>query len=179
MSQDQKIKTAAGKIPLDLVPLRSLQGAARVFAYGSRKYAKGNWYRATDDDFGNRYVGGMLRHLCDAQQPDGSFDFSSLASLDVESGLPEIDHMLCGLIMLRGLLIKRGALAADPGVGKDPTIPCAMPNEDLCDCRDCVRRSTLGPLDLPVVHDMTSGKCPDERHTHSWNVPLTIAKESP
>ena len=117
---DQKIKSASGKVPLDLVPLASIKGAARVFGYGAKKYAKGNWYTATDDEFGARYAGGALRHLADAQRPDGTFDFESLAALDVESGLPEIDHMLCGLMMLRGLLIKRGVLPADPGIGKDP-----------------------------------------------------------
>jgi hypothetical protein len=117
---DQKIKTAAGKIPLDLVPLDSIKGAARVFGYGARKYARGNWYTATDDEFGGRYAGGALRHLASAQRPDGTFDFNSLASVDEESGLPEIDHMLCGLMMLRGLLIKRGVLPVDPGIGKEP-----------------------------------------------------------
>lgn len=117
---DQKIKTAAGKCPLDLVPLEALKGAARVFEYGARKYAKGNWWTATDDEFTHRYVGGALRHLCDAQNFDGTYDFDSLSSRDIESGLPEVDHMICGLLMLRGLLIKRGVLAADPGVGKEP-----------------------------------------------------------
>jgi hypothetical protein len=120
VSGDQKIKTAAGKVPLNLVPLSALKGAARVFGYGARKYAKGNWYTASDDEFGGRYAGGALRHLADAQRPDGTFDFASLASRDAESGLPEIDHMICGLIMLRGLMTKREILPADPGVGKDP-----------------------------------------------------------
>lgn len=31
--EDLKIKTAAGKPQLNLVPLRALKGAARVFAY--------------------------------------------------------------------------------------------------------------------------------------------------
>lgn len=117
---DQKIKTAAGKIPMNLIPLRVLKGVARVFGYGAKKYAKGNWYTATDDDFTGRYPGGGLRHLADAQNLDGTFDFASLAKLDDESGLPEIDHLLCGLIMLRGLLIKRGILPEDPGVGFEP-----------------------------------------------------------
>jgi hypothetical protein len=120
---DQKIKTAANKIRMDLLPLRVLKGVARVFAYGSKKYKKGNWFTATDDEFTERYPGGALRHFADAQNLDGTFNFESLAALDKESGLPEIDHMICGLIMLRGLLIKRGVLAEDPGVGNDPPVP--------------------------------------------------------
>ncbi len=120
MSGDQKIKTASGKVPLDLVPLSALKGVARVFGYGAKKYARGNWYRATDDEFGARYAGGALRHLSDAQRPDGTFDLVSLSAIDKESGLPEIDHMICGLLMLRGLCIKRGVLVEDPGAGKEP-----------------------------------------------------------
>lgn len=117
---DQKIKTASGKVPLNLLPLRALKGVARVFGYGAKKYAKGNWYTADDGEIANRYAGGFLRHLADAQNPDGTFDFECLKALDAESGLPEIDHALCGLIMLRGLLAKHGALPWDPGEGKEP-----------------------------------------------------------
>lgn len=136
---DAKIKTASGKCPLDLVPLASLKGAARVFQYGDKKYAKGNWHTADDPDFTHRYVGGALRHLADAQQPDGTYDLSSLASLDAESGLPEIDHMICGLLMLRGLLTKFGALRADPGESLDPP---------GCACEDCIRTQTTCDLEL-------------------------------
>jgi hypothetical protein len=117
---DQKIKTASGKVPLNLIPLRSLQGVARVFEYGAHKYAKGNWYAASDDEFTERYVGGVLRHMQGAQNDDGTFDMVSLVRADLESGQPEIDHMIAGLIMLRGLLVKRGVLAADPGLVHKP-----------------------------------------------------------
>lgn len=138
---DQKIKSAAGKVPLDLIPLRTLKGAARVFEYGAKKYARGNWYSATDDEFTHRYVGGALRHLSDAQNPDGTFDFESMCARDLESGLPEIDHLLCGLMMLRGLLTKRNVLPADPGVGLPP------PNlHNDCDCRECLRMQTTCDL---------------------------------
>jgi len=116
---DQKIKTAADKVPLDLVPMRALKGVARVFGYGARKYARWNWYAADDREIGNRYVGGLLRHLADAQQPSGEFDFASLAARDPESGLPHIDHAICGLIMLRGQLVKAKVLPEDPGLGND------------------------------------------------------------
>lgn len=127
MSADQKIKTAAGKVPLQLLPLRALQGVARVFGYGARKYAKGNWHRADDAEIAERYVGGALRHLMACQRPDGTIDLAALAALDAESGLPEIDHAICGLIMLRGLAVKHGALPADPGVGLDPPSATVQP----------------------------------------------------
>lgn len=111
---DQKIHASAAKPPLNLIPLSALVGVARVFGYGAKKYALGNFLRATDDDIGNRYIGGVLRHCAALQRPDGLYDLESLSTLDSESGLPEIDHMLCGLIMLRAILVTRGALHVDP-----------------------------------------------------------------
>lgn len=176
---DQKIKAAGSKVPLNLLPLRVLKGVARVFGYGAKKYAKGNWYTASDDEFADRYVGGALRHLSDAQRPDGTFDFESLAALDKESGLPEIDHLLCGLIMLRGLATKRGILPEDPGVGNDPPETQAQINARLgteggeepsewrravdvirstasistgpCQCRECATVRTQTVCDLSLL----------------------------
>lgn len=121
MSEDFKTKAAEKKVPLAMVPLKALMGAARVFGYGAKKYAKGNFLKATmEDGAGERYPSGALRHLAEIQNLDGTFDTKSLAEPDDESGLPHIDHWICGLIMLRAIMIKEGVLPADPGVGKDP-----------------------------------------------------------
>lgn len=154
---DLKIKQAAGKVPLNLIPLSALKGAARVFQHGAFKYEAGNFLLATDDDVGNRYVGGFLRHVSDAQRPDGLFDLATLAALDVESGLPEIDHAICGLIMLRAILAKRGALPADPGLSKllrtepvDVHAPSVFPEGDP----GAIRPFTVAPppthIDIPA-----------------------------
>lgn len=123
------LKTGKGKCPLDAVPLGTLKGAARVFEHGYHpaKYARGNWHTAEDAEIGNRYAGALLRHLADAQRPDGAFDLASLASRDRESGLPEIDHAICGLLILRGLLTKRGALPEDPGMSRLYEAPAEAP----------------------------------------------------
>lgn len=130
---DQKIKTAAGKPALNLVPLRALKGASRVFTYGGKKYAVGNFLKAAmEDGAGGRYIGAELRHMSDLQGLDGQFTPESLAGLDPESGLPHIDHMLCGLIMLRSIMIKDGVLAEDPGEGLEPPVlHQALPTERL------------------------------------------------
>lgn len=121
MSADQKIKTAAGKPPLGMVPAQALIGPSRVYGYGGRKYAPGNYYNATlDDGAGARYVSAALRHLGEMQLPNGLHTPESLAMLDPESGLPHLDHAICGLLMLRAIMIKCGALPADPGEGNDP-----------------------------------------------------------
>jgi len=117
---DGKIKTAKGKVPMALIPLKALFGTARVFAYGAKKYEPGNWRRATVEDGAiERYVGGGLRHLADCQNDDGTWDLAQLARLDDESGLPQLDHLICGLIMLRGIATKAG-MPADPGEGNPP-----------------------------------------------------------
>lgn len=173
---DQKIKTAQGKAPLGLVPAQALIGPARVYGYGARKYAPGNYYNATlDDGAGQRYVSAALRHLAEMQLPSGLHTPESLATLDPESGLPHLDHVICGLLMLRTIMVKGGALPVDPGVGLDPPAPatfaevklsdmqldsdrvsfkidmaCPLPTDDTCDCRDCERRTTCGPLPEPT-----------------------------
>jgi hypothetical protein len=152
---DQKITAAANKAPLGLIPQVALVGAARVFGYGARKYAPGNFYNASlADGAGQRYVSAALRHLATMQDPNGLHTPESLATLDPESGLPHIDHVLCGLMMLRLIMMKDGALPMDPGVGLAPVI--------------------AAPVVLPNISKNHERKCPAEAHTHSWNVPLTI-----
>jgi len=118
---DAKIKSAAKKVPLNLIPLRALKGMARVFGYGVKKYKQGNFLKATmSDGAGDRYPGAKLRHLAEMQELDGSFSLERLAKRDEESDLPEIDHILAGLTMLRAIMIKDGLLPEDPGEGKEP-----------------------------------------------------------
>lgn len=114
---DLKINQAAKKADLGLIPLKALFGAARVFSYGAKKYAEGNFYEAfLEDGAGRRYISALLRHGAEMQEPNGLHTPSSLAERDEESGLPHIDHAICGLLMLRSIMTKCGALPADPGV---------------------------------------------------------------
>lgn len=118
---DEKIKTSAKKPQLALVPAQALVGAARVFAFGARKYSPGNFLNADlTDGAGSRYIGAALRHMSEMQLPNGLHTPGSLASLDIESGLPHIDHLICGLLMLRSIMVKCGALPVDPGEGLEP-----------------------------------------------------------
>lgn len=118
---DSKIAASAKKIPLSMVPLWALRGVARVFGFGGKKHGKGNYYRATlADGAGERYLGGAIRHLMELQESDGTYTAKSLASIDDESGLPHLDHAMCGLLMLRQILTKENALSGDPGEGKTP-----------------------------------------------------------
>lgn len=119
--RDLKIKSAAGKPPLAIVPKRAFMGAARVFEYGAKKYAPGNFYVAQLEDGAiERYMSAAERHAEGMQNPDGTWSRESAAARDEESGLPHLDHMICGLLMLRSILVKEGALEADPGEGNPP-----------------------------------------------------------
>jgi len=118
---DQKITQANKKPRLASIPLRALMGVARVFGYGAKKYAKGNFINATVADGAiERYFDATERHLAGMQNIDGTFDVESVAHLDEESGLPHFDHLLCSLIMLRAVLIKEDVLPLDPGEGNEP-----------------------------------------------------------
>lgn len=118
---DMKIKTAAGKVPMDLIPLSALQGMARVFGYGARKYEEDNWKLAKDKGAIRRYKSAILRHYTGME--------GDPMALDEESGLPHIDHLMCSLVMLRGLLNLHHGAKADPGEGKDPPKPLPKPQE--------------------------------------------------
>jgi hypothetical protein len=140
---DQKIKTAAKKPRLGLIPRKALIGVARVFGYGAEKYAPGNFLTATlDDGAGERYSSGLERHLSEMQGMNGLYTPGSLASIDEESGLPHIDHAICGLLMLRAIATKDGALPVDPGEGAEP--PKAVTGGvDVplgCQCEGCCVR---------------------------------------
>jgi len=118
---DYKVATAARKPPLDLVPLKALTGTSRVFQYGAKKYAPGNFIKANEEDAPvARYIGAVLRHMKACQNPDGTYSWSGfMSAMDDESGLPEIDHMIAGLLMLRCILIK-GGMAEDPDEAVNP-----------------------------------------------------------
>lgn len=72
----------------DLIPFRPLLGAAKVFAFGAKKYGDRNWEKGLA--YG-RLFGALTRHL---------FYWWCGEELDPESGLPHIDHALCCLLML-------------------------------------------------------------------------------
>lgn len=118
---DGKISQAAAKPDLALIPKQALVGVARVFSYGAKKYAPGNFHQANlEDGAGRRYLSAYERHAMAMQLPNGLHTYVTLAALDEESGLPHIDHAICSLLMLRSIITKCGALPVDPGPGKDP-----------------------------------------------------------
>lgn len=112
---DKKVIAAASKPKMSVLPMRALVGAARVFETGIVNYGHGNFMEAASDDKPwQRYYDAFLRHYLGIQTLGGVIDEESLASADPESLLPEIDHMICNLLMLRSIAIKLGVLPEDP-----------------------------------------------------------------
>lgn len=83
------IKHDSDKVRLDLVPWRSIWGAATVFTYGAAKYSDRNWEKGIK--YGRLYAA-LLRHL---------FAWWLGTERDVESDLSHLDHAQCCLMMLR------------------------------------------------------------------------------
>lgn len=101
------------KAPIDLVPLRALIGAARVFEFGNTKKDR------KPGDFIDRPLDGVfyastMRHAMELQRLQGGVSDESLGAIDVESGLPTIDHLICNLLIIRTMAIRDGILPEDP-----------------------------------------------------------------
>jgi hypothetical protein len=109
--------TSKHKVPLGIVP-RATAGIARVLEDASVVYAKGNFLAQPLADAIEAYDSAMLRHRAACTPLSGIVTPESYASLDDDSGLPHIDHMLAGLLILRTLMIRDGVLPEDPGMGK-------------------------------------------------------------
>ena len=83
---DQSAKADIGKPRVDLVPLQIIYDIAAIREYGNRKYPDGgadNWKRVEPE----RYRAAMMRHMIEyIRDPK---------SVDDESGLPHLWHLLC------------------------------------------------------------------------------------
>jgi hypothetical protein len=74
---------------MELIALCTLEGEARVWDYGRRKYAEWNWAKGMPWSVP---MGCILRHLSAWQRGE---------DIDPESGLPHLDHISCNVRMLQ------------------------------------------------------------------------------
>lgn len=95
------MKYDLNKVPMSLLPLKDLEGVARVLQFGAKKYKRGDWVHVPYG--GTRYLDAGIRHLGEVV---GTGGLDSLQSLDPESGLPHIDHAICSLIFARHFIFK-------------------------------------------------------------------------
>jgi hypothetical protein len=78
-----------GKADLSLIPLDLLEGEARVWMYGEKKYARFNWMKGMKWSIP---LACMLRHLAAWQRGE---------DIDPESSEPHLSHVACNLRMLQ------------------------------------------------------------------------------
>ena len=78
-----------GKPDFSLIPLRLLEGEARVWMHGERKYARNNWMKGMPWSVP---LASLMRHLAAWQSGE---DF------DPETGEHHLDHASCNIRMLR------------------------------------------------------------------------------
>lgn len=83
-------KDDAGKVDYDLVPPTTLEALARAMAVGADKYGRRNYLEVPE--WSRRYYSALLRHLEAWRRGE---------TLDVESGLSHLDHVLACACILR------------------------------------------------------------------------------
>jgi hypothetical protein len=79
----------SGKPDYSLIPLHLLEGEARVWMLGEKKYTRWNWTRGMKWSIP---VGCLLRHLAAWQRGEDT---------DPESGEAHLDHIACNIRMLQ------------------------------------------------------------------------------
>ncbi len=89
MNIDQTIKQDAGKPRPSLVPLSAIHAITAVREYGCKKYIDPDSWRRVDPQ---RYKDAAWRHWLAYLENPGS--------VDDESGLPHIEHLLCNIAFL-------------------------------------------------------------------------------
>ena len=94
-SPEIAMKFDGDKAPLAWIPRECTEGIAKVLAFGAEKYDKDNWRKGIPM---SKCISASLRHI--NAYNDGE-------DLDPESGLPHIDHALCGLMFVQWYAIHR------------------------------------------------------------------------
>jgi hypothetical protein len=116
--ENLKLSAGASKAPVGIVPMHPLYGMARVLEDSAVKYAPYNYMALPLKDALASYDSALLRHRISCTKLGGEVTPESYASLDPDSGLPHIFHILDGLMILATLMIRDGVLPLDPGQGK-------------------------------------------------------------
>ena len=81
-------KKDKGKLRMDLIPPEALEGIAEVLTFGAEKYGENSWRKVEKE----RYIAALLRHYA-AYMHDHK-------SVDEESGILHIKHLLCNAVFL-------------------------------------------------------------------------------
>lgn len=91
-------KDKQGKPNWNLINLKAFEGVVGVREYGVEKYKDpNNWMKVSQED----YFSAAKRHLIE-------MDDKGIDSVDNESGLKHIDHLLCNLYFIRERMKSNG-----------------------------------------------------------------------
>lgn len=88
LDESKATKHDEGKLPLDLLPVESIEEIAKVLQFGQRKYDSWNWSKGFK---WSRLLGACLRHL---------FAYMRGEDKDPESGLSHLAHCGCCILFL-------------------------------------------------------------------------------
>lgn len=86
------LKDDGGKLMWHLMPWKAMNGLVSVLTFGARKYSANGW--RTVPNAKERYTAALLRHL---------YALNAGESVDSESGLRHVDHLLCNAAFLAEL----------------------------------------------------------------------------
>ncbi|HZJ99312.1 MAG TPA: dATP/dGTP diphosphohydrolase domain-containing protein [Tissierellaceae bacterium] len=84
-------KTDQGKPRLGLVPASTIESVGKVMTYGLTKYKQDSWKEVEP----YRYIDALMRHLVEYMKDENS--------IDEESGLYHIEHILCNAAFLNDM----------------------------------------------------------------------------
>lgn len=84
----KKNDKADDKVPLEYLELDGVAGMCKVFAFGAKKYTKGNYFLGHEQ---TRLLAAAMRHVLAYQSGEDT---------DPESGLQHTHHAMCCLAML-------------------------------------------------------------------------------
>lgn len=84
-------KVTAGKVRLDLLPIRALEEVARAFQYGVDGQGYPPWGWLQEEDWQDKYFAATLRHL---------FDYRKGVKKDPKSGLHPLAHAGANIMIL-------------------------------------------------------------------------------
>ena len=87
------VKDDSSKMRPTLLPVAALEAALEVLEYGAKKYSKNGWRSVPNAR--ERYTDALVRHLWEY--------LKNPMSVDPESGILNVRHMLCNAIFLNAL----------------------------------------------------------------------------
>lgn len=104
-----KDKVTAGKVRLELLPVKALKLVACAFAWGIEGEGYPPWGWMTVDDWEDKYFASTLRHL---------FEWREGSTKDQKSGLHPLAHAGAGILILIARSIADGSCGPGRNVNK-------------------------------------------------------------